>query len=222
MKPIKPKPPVCCGEVVLNNVNGKDFWYCRGCKQEVYLTHLTMPTLEDRFTDTMDLKYVTMRPGQITTFAHPPVVPFGGSTVRSPAGHAYPNNGMISKCLDCGYDPIPNMFGRTPQCPGKPSPPTSPCNTIKQHNVPATSTSPTCVDCGADYVQIIMNAKCPGTPPSPPTPPPMSSSTTKAPVPIHLWSAVKYMQAGVPQMRCATCGYWQAYSSTPGICPGSP
>lgn len=35
------KPP-CCGEVVENTANGKEFFYCRGCKQEV-----TWPVLED-------------------------------------------------------------------------------------------------------------------------------------------------------------------------------
>jgi hypothetical protein len=25
----------CCGEVVKNSVNGKEFYYCRGCKKEV-------------------------------------------------------------------------------------------------------------------------------------------------------------------------------------------
>lgn len=28
--------PKCCGEVVSNTVGGKDFYYCRGCKKEVY------------------------------------------------------------------------------------------------------------------------------------------------------------------------------------------
>lgn len=27
--------PTCCGEVVLNTVMGKDFYYCRECKKEV-------------------------------------------------------------------------------------------------------------------------------------------------------------------------------------------
>lgn len=32
--------PTCCGEVVLNSVAGKDFWYCRGCKKEVFNNNL--------------------------------------------------------------------------------------------------------------------------------------------------------------------------------------
>lgn len=35
--------PKCCGEVVENNVNGKEFYFCRGCRKEV--GHL--PTLQD-------------------------------------------------------------------------------------------------------------------------------------------------------------------------------
>lgn len=29
------KQPSCCGEVVKNSANGQDFWYCRGCKNEI-------------------------------------------------------------------------------------------------------------------------------------------------------------------------------------------
>ena len=29
------KKPKCCGEVIANSAGGKDFWFCRGCKNEV-------------------------------------------------------------------------------------------------------------------------------------------------------------------------------------------
>lgn len=31
----KQKVPECCGKVVWNTAGGKDFWYCRGCMEEV-------------------------------------------------------------------------------------------------------------------------------------------------------------------------------------------